>query len=60
MQEQLLRMPFVVKKTGLSRSSIYNLMKKDLFPRPVKVGRRAVAWHEEKINEFIRSCKQVD
>jgi len=35
--------------TGLSRSSIYLRVSTDEFPKPVKIGRRAIGWPEESI-----------
>ncbi|GAA4714857.1 AlpA family transcriptional regulator [Sphingomonas lutea] len=47
---RLLRLNAVKEITGLSRSSIYA----DLtFPRPVKIGERAVAWVEDEIGAWI-------
>ena len=34
----------VEKFTGLSRASIYRLMREGKFPRPVRLGERAVEW----------------
>ena len=34
----------VEKFTGLSRASIYRLMREGKFPRPVRLAERAVAW----------------
>lgn len=45
----------VEELTGLSRSTIYDLMSKDMFPRPVKLTGRAVAWPESKIIEWLES-----
>lgn len=39
--------------TGLSRSTIYDLMAKDKFPRPVRMTAKAVAWPESKIAEWL-------
>ncbi|MBL4874616.1 MAG: AlpA family phage regulatory protein [Rhodobacteraceae bacterium] len=39
----------VEKITGLSRSLIYEMMARDEFPRPIRIGRRAVAWRESDI-----------
>lgn len=41
-----LRLPKVIERTGLSRSSIYALISDGLFPAPVRIGRRAVAWRD--------------
>ena len=32
---------------GISRSTIYRLMLDEEFPRPIKLGRRAVGWKSE-------------
>jgi len=48
-----LRRPAVEDLTGLSRSTIYDLMSKDAFPRPVKLTGKAVAWPESKINAWL-------
>lgn len=45
----LLRLPAVMRETGLSRSSIYAAIKEGRFPRPVRIGKRAVAWRAEEI-----------
>lgn len=41
--------------TGLSRSTIYDLMSKGLFPRPVKLTGKAVAWPESSITDWLNS-----
>lgn len=39
-----LRLPTVMRVTGLGRSTIYRLMADQKFPCPVRLGPRAVAW----------------
>jgi prophage regulatory protein len=46
MTDKLLRRPFVEEVTGLSRSTIYAMMSDGKFPRPYRIGRRAVAWKD--------------
>lgn len=53
MTEQHLRRPAVEAATGLSRSSIYEMMKNGDFPRPVRIGKRAVAWRESAISDWL-------
>lgn len=53
MLEKHYRRPEVENLTGLSRSSIYRLMDHDLFPRPVKIGPKAVAWPESAIAKWM-------
>ena len=53
MSYSLLRRPQVEALTGLSRAWIYAAMQRGEFPRPVKIGRRAVAWPESVIDKWI-------
>lgn len=39
----------VERLTGLSRSTIYAMMANETFPKPVRIGRRAVAWRESDL-----------
>jgi len=52
---ELLRRIQVQKKTGLSKSGIYSGLKNKTFPKPVKIGPRAVAWRKSEINGWIDS-----
>jgi prophage regulatory protein len=38
---------------GISRSTIYRLMLDEEFPRHIKLGRRAVGWKSEDIDEWL-------
>ena len=49
MIKKIYRLPEVMEMTGLSRSSIYLRVSTDEFPKPVKIGRRAIGWPEESI-----------
>ena len=55
MHDRLLRRRDVEGITGMSRASIYRLMQKGDFPRPVKVGSTAVRWKENDIAAWIES-----
>ena len=43
---RLLRLKQVVLKVGLSRSQIYKLIAKGLFPEQIKIGPKISAWPE--------------
>jgi prophage regulatory protein len=55
MAEELLRRPKVEARTGLSRSTIYDWMKRGDFPQPVKLGTRIVAWRQSDIEEWLQN-----
>lgn len=55
MTEKHLRRPAVEAATGLSRSTIYAMMDSGDFPRPIRIGRRAVAWSESAISSWLAS-----
>jgi len=46
---QILRMPEVMKKTGLARSTIYKMIAKDNFPEQISLGIKSVGWLESDI-----------
>jgi len=49
----ILRLPMVIARVGLSRSTIYKFIESGGFPRPVHLGPRAVGWIESEIDEWI-------
>ena len=53
--DRLLRRRQVEEITGLSRSSIYRLMRSGEFPLPVKVGPSAVRWKASEITVWMES-----
>ena len=50
---RFLRLPEVMARTGLSRSTIYVRLEQGLFPRPVSLGGRAVGWIDSEIDEWM-------
>lgn len=56
---RLLRRREVEAMTRLSRSTIYELMARGDFPRPVRIGQRAVAWREDTVSAWISSLRQA-
>lgn len=50
-----LRRPEVEARVGLSRSSIYAFMATGHFPKPIRIGARAVAWRLSDIEDWISS-----
>lgn len=58
---QLLRMREVCSRLGLSRSAVYDKLSRtsprydSTFPKPIKLGMKAVAWNEAHIYEWLNS-----
>ena len=50
---RILRRTDVQKMTGLSRSTIYRWSSNGNFPKPSKLGPRAVGWPEAQIRAWI-------
>ena len=46
----ILRLPEVMARTGLSRSTIYSKMDKREFPQSISLGLRAVGWDADEID----------
>ena len=51
--ERLLRLGEVRTRVPYSRSTIYLLIGQNKFPRPIRLGGRAVAWLESDIDGWI-------
>lgn len=47
-----LRLPEVKAITGLSKSSLYALIKEKSFPAPIRLGVRAVAWIRSEVRQW--------
>ena len=51
--ERLLRLPQVLDRVGYKRSRFLDLVRQGVFPRPVKLGARAVAWPESIVDDLV-------
>ena len=51
----ILRRPAVEAKTGLSRSTIYQHMQNGTFPKPIRLGAKAVGWLESEVLDWIQA-----
>lgn len=54
---KILRLPEVISRTGLPRSTIYYYMNRNTFPDTIKLGERSVGWYESDIQHWIASRK---
>lgn len=58
MAHNILRLPAVMTRTGLSRSTIYLRVSESRFPIPISLGGRAVGWIEAEIEAWLQA--QID
>ncbi|EPL6453477.1 helix-turn-helix transcriptional regulator [Providencia rettgeri] len=61
----ILRLPSVMKRTGVARSTIYDWMNPKsprydaTFPRQKRLGPQSVGWIESEINEWLSNRETV-
>lgn len=53
MYPNIIRLKDVIKRTALSRSTIYALMSKGQFPKQVQITERCIGWSEDTIHNWI-------
>ena len=53
MVTRVLRLPEVLVRTGLSKSSIYLRISQGSFPKPIPLGGRSVGWVEEQVEQWL-------
>ena len=49
----LLRLPQVLERVGLGKSSVYAMIQRKEFPAPIKIGGRISAWDSSAIDAWI-------
>ncbi len=50
---KIVRLPQVIQKTGLSRSTLYSLINSGDFPQKIKLSPRAMSFLESEIDSWI-------
>jgi prophage regulatory protein len=53
--DRFLRVSEVMAKVGLAETALYSLMQKGMFPRPVKIGTRALRWSERELDQWMQA-----
>lgn len=57
MLPQIFRRKDLEERLKLSRSSIYAMMSQGEFPKPVRLGRRAVGWKSTDIEKWLQNLQ---
>lgn len=53
--DMILRLPTVLQRTGLSRSTLYRKISEGTFPRQIKLSQRCAGWRSSAINAWLRN-----
>jgi len=57
MHTQIIRLPAVLERTGLGRSTLFAKIKAEQFPRQIKLGARSSGWLADEVDAWIQQCK---
>ena len=50
---KILRRNDLLELLGLSRSTLYNMIRAGRFPAPMRIGQRAVGWREATVKDWL-------
>lgn len=53
MSQSFIRLSEVLCRIHLSKAWVYKLIAQDKFPKPVKIGSRAIAFVESEVDDWI-------
>lgn len=53
--DRILRLPAVLDRTGLSRSTLYRKIQAGTFPKQVPISLRCAGWRESAVSEWMRN-----
>lgn len=53
MTHRVLRLPEVIAKTGLGRTTLWQMTKERQFPESISLGAKAMGWIESEIDKWI-------
>lgn len=53
--DRILRLPTVLKRTGLSRSTLYRKMQNGTFPMNIKLSTRCAGWRESAVTQWMHN-----
>jgi prophage regulatory protein len=51
--DRILRLPAVLERTGLSRSTLYRKIKAGTFPSQVAISLRCAGWRESEVRAWL-------
>ncbi len=51
--DRIIRLPAVLKATGLSRSTLYRKIAQGSFPKQIAISERCAGWRESAVNAWL-------
>ena len=57
--ERMMRMKEVIPLIGVSRGTVYNMMKQGRFPRHQPISERIKGWPESVVRDWIRENRKT-
>ena len=58
-ETRILRLPEVMRLTGLSKTTIHCRYREGTFPRPLRLGPKSIGWRREEILEWLESLPRA-
>ena len=58
--ERLIRMPEVLHRLGVKKSSLYNGIKEGVYPAPRRLGKRTSVWVQSEIDALVERVAGVE
>lgn len=58
--ERIIRLPEILARTSLGRSTIYAMMGRGEFPHPVRLGARSIGWPESQLAQWLAERLKAD
>jgi prophage regulatory protein len=52
--DRILRLPAVLDRTGLSRSTLYRKIQEGTFPKQIALGVRTAGWRESAVRRWMQ------
>ena len=56
---RILRLPEVMRLTGLSKATIHRRYRDGTFPRPLRLGPQSIGWRRAEVLEWLESLPRA-
>ena len=56
---RIVRLPEVMRMTGLGKSTIHRWYREGRFPQPLKLGPKSIGWRREEVLEWLASLPRA-